>query len=355
MAAGHDRRAHAPRADARPAQADGDPRPARQPARRGGAGRADTARDADPVLRARDRPQGRAPDRDGDVDRQVPLQSAISPASTSRRSLRSIPSRSAISRPAGSSPTARRCCCSARRASARPTSRWRSGGLRSSPATRCCSSRRPRWWRRSPGRTARGGSRTSSPSFAKPRLLIVDELGYLPFEPDAAHLFFQLVSRRYERGSLLITSNRAIGEWGTVFGDPVVATAILDRLLHHSHVVTIRGDSYRLREKRRSGLLKATSEPRALAANRMSPRLVQVGPQVPPAGLQRALEGARPAGPSRGLPGQACRDTETPTQGVSSLCRQGVNSRCRLTDAEAGPRRDAGQGARPCAPLAAAD
>jgi DNA replication protein DnaC len=73
------------------------------------------------------------------------------------------------------------------------------------------------------------------------------------------------VSRRYERGSLLITSNRAIGEWGTVFGDPVVATAILDRLLHHSHVVTIRGDSYRLREKRRSGLLKATSEPRELA------------------------------------------------------------------------------------------
>ena len=96
--------------------------------------------------------------------------------------------------------------------------------------------------------------------FAKPRLLIVDELGYLPFEPDAAHLFFQLVSRRYERGSILITSNRAIGEWGTVFGDPVVATAILDRLLHHSHVITIRGDSYRLREKRRSGLLKATSE-----------------------------------------------------------------------------------------------
>jgi DNA replication protein DnaC len=93
--------------------------------------------------------------------------------------------------------------------------------------------------------------------FAKPKLLIVDELGYLPFEPNAAHLFFQLVSRRYERGSLLVTSNRSVGEWGTVFGDPVVATAILDRLLHHSHVVTIRGDSYRLREKRRSGLIKA--------------------------------------------------------------------------------------------------
>jgi DNA replication protein DnaC len=97
--------------------------------------------------------------------------------------------------------------------------------------------------------------------YAKPKLLIVDELGYLPFEPEAAHLFFQLVSRRYERGAMLVTSNRAVGEWGSVFGDPVVATAILDRLLHHSHVLTIRGDSYRLREKRRSGLLKAAVTP----------------------------------------------------------------------------------------------
>jgi DNA replication protein DnaC len=102
--------------------------------------------------------------------------------------------------------------------------------------------------------------------FAKPKLLIIDELGYLPFETNAAHLFFQLVSRRYERGSLLITSNRAVGEWGSVFGDPVVATAILDRLLHHSHVITIRGDSYRLREKRRSGLIKAAlGDPAAVA------------------------------------------------------------------------------------------
>jgi DNA replication protein DnaC len=103
--------------------------------------------------------------------------------------------------------------------------------------------------------------------FSKPKLLIVDELGYLPFETNAAHLFFQLVSRRYERGSMLVTSNRAVGEWGTVFGDAVVATAILDRLLHHSHVVTIRGDSYRLREKRRSGLLKAPALADAAAAS----------------------------------------------------------------------------------------
>jgi DNA replication protein DnaC len=110
----------------------------------------------------------------------------------------------------------------------------------------------PPWSRRTDGRLEeRLGF------FAKPKLLIVDELGYLPFEPNAAHLFFQLVSRRYERGSMLITSNRSVGEWGAVFGDPVVATAILDRLLHHSQVVTIRGDSYRLREKRRAGLVSA--------------------------------------------------------------------------------------------------
>ena len=102
--------------------------------------------------------------------------------------------------------------------------------------------------------------------YAKPKLLIVDELGYLPFEADAAHLFFQLISRRYERGSVLVTSNRAVGEWGAVFGDPVVATAILDRLLHHSHVLTIRGDSYRLREKRRAGLLKAAPAAQPAAA-----------------------------------------------------------------------------------------
>ncbi len=95
--------------------------------------------------------------------------------------------------------------------------------------------------------------------YAKPRLLICDELGYLPFEAHAAHLFFQLVSRRYERGSILITSNRSVGEWGEVFGDAVVATAILDRLLHHSHVLTITGESFRLREKRRAGVLKLSA------------------------------------------------------------------------------------------------
>ena len=93
--------------------------------------------------------------------------------------------------------------------------------------------------------------------FAKPTLLIIDELGYLPFERRAAHLFFQLVNRRYERGSLLITTNQRVSEWGTVFGDEVLATAILDRLLHHSHTLMITGESYRLREKRKSGLFRS--------------------------------------------------------------------------------------------------
>ncbi len=93
--------------------------------------------------------------------------------------------------------------------------------------------------------------------YSKPRLLIIDELGYLPFEQRGAHLFFQLVNRRYEKGSLLITTNQRVSEWGTVFGDEVLATAILDRLLHHSHTLMITGESYRLREKRKSGLIRS--------------------------------------------------------------------------------------------------
>ena len=87
--------------------------------------------------------------------------------------------------------------------------------------------------------------------------MIIDDLGYIRQTREEMEVVFTLLAERYERGSVLITSNRSIGEWGAVFGDAVVATAILDRLLHHSHVITIRGDSYRLREKRRSGLLKA--------------------------------------------------------------------------------------------------
>ena len=84
---------------------------------------------------------------------------------------------------------------------------------------------------------------------------MIDELGYLPLEKQTANLFFQLVSRRYEQGSMLITTNQTIPQWGHVFGDEVIAAAVLDRVLHHSHVLVIQGDSYRLRQKKRSGLL----------------------------------------------------------------------------------------------------
>jgi DNA replication protein DnaC len=83
--------------------------------------------------------------------------------------------------------------------------------------------------------------------YARPALLIVDEIGYLPITASGANLFFQLVNARYEKGAMILTSNRGFAEWGEVFGDPVVATALLDRLLHHAVVVQIEGASYRLR------------------------------------------------------------------------------------------------------------
>jgi DNA replication protein DnaC len=84
--------------------------------------------------------------------------------------------------------------------------------------------------------------------FRRFALLIVDEIGYLPVIAGGGNLFFQLVNARYERGAMILTSNRGFAEWGEVFGDPVVATALLDRLLHHAIVIQIEGSSYRLRE-----------------------------------------------------------------------------------------------------------
>jgi DNA replication protein DnaC len=80
-------------------------------------------------------------------------------------------------------------------------------------------------------------------------LLVVDEVGYIPFEPEAANLFFQLVSSRYERASLIVTSNKPFGRWGEVFGDDVVAAAMIDRLVHHAEVISLKGDSYRIKDR----------------------------------------------------------------------------------------------------------
>jgi DNA replication protein DnaC len=91
-------------------------------------------------------------------------------------------------------------------------------------------------------------------------VLVVDEVGYIPFEPEAANLFFQLVSSRYERASLIVTSNKTFGRWGEVFGDDVVAAAMIDRLVHHAEVLALKGDSYRLKDRDLGRVPTATTE-----------------------------------------------------------------------------------------------
>ncbi len=97
--------------------------------------------------------------------------------------------------------------------------------------------------------------------YLAPKLLIIDEFGVWSYDRLAATALFSLISARYERGSIVLTSNKGFGEWGEVLGDAVIATAILDRLLHHSHVLNIRGESYRLREKKQAGLFGVSSAP----------------------------------------------------------------------------------------------
>ncbi len=91
-------------------------------------------------------------------------------------------------------------------------------------------------------------------------LLVVDVVGCVPFEPEAANLFFQLVSSRYERASLIVTSNKPFGRWGEVFGDEVVAAAMIDRLVHHADVVALKGDSYRLKDRDLGRVPAATTD-----------------------------------------------------------------------------------------------
>ena len=96
--------------------------------------------------------------------------------------------------------------------------------------------------------------------YLAPKVLIVDEFGIWPYDRDSATAFFTLVSARYERGSIILTSNKGFGEWGEFLGDTVIASAVLDRLLHHSHLINIQGESYRLREKRQAGLFPSLQQ-----------------------------------------------------------------------------------------------
>ena len=100
------------------------------------------------------------------------------------------------------------------------------------------------------------------------RLLIIDEIGYLPMSREQANLFFQVIAKRYERDSVIVTSNLPFGQWDKRFADDATLTAaLLDRLLHHAHVVAIQGESYRLKDKRKAGLLQAKAAKEAKATS----------------------------------------------------------------------------------------
>ena len=93
---------------------------------------------------------------------------------------------------------------------------------------------------------------TKLKTLSKYKLLVIDEIGYLPFDKQGANLFFQLISKRYEKNSIILTSNKSFSDWGEIFGDNVIASAILDRLLHHCTVINIKGESYRLKDRKRT-------------------------------------------------------------------------------------------------------
>ena len=106
-----------------------------------------------------------------------------------------------------------------------------------------------------------------------PSLLVVDEIGYLPISRTGAMLFFQLMSRRYERASTVLTSNKSFEEWGEIFGDEVMASALIDRLVHHCHIVNIRGNSYRMKHHAAlAAALRHEPDDRASTPTRRSPR-----------------------------------------------------------------------------------
>jgi DNA replication protein DnaC len=126
--------------------------------------------------------------------------------------------------------------------------------------------------------------------YLAPKLLVIDEMGYLPLDEMGATIFFQLVSARYERGSIILTSNKSYSEWGNIFGDSIIATAILDRLLHHSTTINIRGESYRLKERRRAGLIGGREQEGGTA--QLSPAPDSAAPKA----RRKAALGSAPSG-----------------------------------------------------------
>jgi DNA replication protein DnaC len=125
--------------------------------------------------------------------------------------------------------------------------------------------------------------------YLAPKVLVIDEVGYLPLDDLGTTIFFQLVSARYERSSIILTSNKSYGDWGSIFGDPIIATAILDRLLHHSTTINIRGESYRLKDRRKAGLVPPREQERAGAATSLA------SASVPPKTRQKTALGSTAA------------------------------------------------------------
>ena len=129
-------------------------------------------------------------------------------------------------------------------------------------------------------------------------LIVVDEVGYIPFDPEAANLMFSLVSARYERASMIVTSNKPFSAWGEIFGDEVTATAMIDRLVHHAEILSLKGDSYRLRDKDLGGPPPPTRLKRTTDHTRRRRRGPQIGSQGPDPG-QIGVGGQFRRGPSR--------------------------------------------------------
>ncbi len=140
-------------------------------------------------------------------------------------------------------------------------------------------------------------------------LLVIDEVGYIPFEPEAANLFFQLIPACYERASLIVTSNKPFGRWGEVFGDDVVAAAMIDRLVHHGEVIALKGDSYRLRNR------DLGRTPSAAPRTNRPPRGVRLHPS-PGAPFSPAVDDHNGLAPYFRVNRSSCVDLERAAAGV---------------------------------------
>ena len=181
-------------------------------------------------------------------------------SSTSTTPAASNASRSPTWAPWTSSPPARTSSSSARPGPARPTSPSASRIRACQAGHRVLFATATEWVARLADAHHDGRLQDELRRLGRYPLLVVDEVGYIPFEPEAANLFFQLVSSRYERASLIVTSNKPFGRWGEVFGDDVVAAAMIDRLVHHAEVIALKGDSYRLKDRDLGRVPAATTE-----------------------------------------------------------------------------------------------